>query len=94
MDGVGASPADTCPGHVHPAVGQGAASSVPLQDFKPQNMSIYALGTPRKGNFTSINRNIDPNGEGSPRAAPEHHQSGCAKHKGLVCVINDVISPT
>lgn len=56
-------------------------------------MSIYVLGTPRKGNFTLINRNIDASGEGSPRVAAEHRRSGRAKHKGLVCVINDAISP-
>lgn len=51
----------------------------------------------QKGNFTSINRNIDPNGKGLSRAAPGRSITGCQssrpKHKGLVCVINDAISP-
>lgn len=56
-------------------------------------MIIYVLGILKEGNFTSINRNIDPNGKGVSGAAPEHRRlrRGRAKHKGLICVINDAI---
>jgi len=49
MDGAGAPPAGVRPGRVHPAVGQGAASSVPIRNFQPQKR-VSALGAPRKRN--------------------------------------------
>lgn len=55
-----------CPGHIPPP--QGAANSIP----NPQHVIIDVLGTLQEGNFTPINRNIDPSGKGLSRAAPEH----------------------
>lgn len=43
--------------------GPGGASSHPVQDFKKQGGWVG-------GNLHPINRNIDPNGEGSSRASP------------------------
>lgn len=47
------------------------ASAVPdefLAGFKPQHRIISVPGTLQEGDFTPINRNIDPNGRGVSRA--------------------------
>lgn len=52
------------PGHIQPA--QGAANSIPMLDLNPQHRIISVAGTLTEGDFTPINRNIDPSGRGCP----------------------------